>query len=995
MMSKKYTKALALFLSVASLSFLNTPVSFAAEEEEETEIDYSGAIHISDAKELISFANECKLGSDLQRMTVVLDADIDLMGVNDFTGIDTFSGAFNGDGHKVSGINLTSGSGSIGFFGFVEEGAVVENLTVDATIYSTDNNNYIGLLAGTNAGTIRNCTAEGIATGTGNTAGIVGYNGGNGKVLNCVNEAAVYSLTMVAGIAGENLGSISECTNKGEINADSSWLDFEDNSVGTLSVESIIKSIHDTIDVGSDIGGIAGYSNGSISNCANEGIVGYQHAGKNVGGIAGRFCRTITDCKNTGKVYGKQDVGGIAGQFEPTILETGEDISTYLDELGDLSDQLVKDTSAAGASSESSLKKAADKIKDTGNEATGDINETTDKLNKAINDEATRSKNRISDAGNTIKSLQSDIANTNRQEVENEVADDISAIDYDSVISKIDTLSEGIDKAQSTVGNYDVSGTENRAKEHIDSTAKSGTDEISDTGNTINNRINEATGDVSEDLYELSNEIASTRATLTKDINAINSKVADIANLAEEQASNFRRIADGEDIIEDYSAVDADNEAASRILNCVNEGYVNGDRNVGGVAGALAIDGTDANDEHIKTEGNKYVTLAVLENSSSNGILELRKENAGGIVGNSSLGLIRKCEAKDRIISEEGNYVGGIVGYAQGTVSDCYSASDLEGANYVGGICGAAKKVRNCYTLSEISSDVKWGGEVIGDVIKDSKEDITTAHSKMMNSIFNNYYVKEKLGGINNVSYSGIAEAISYENLIASEVGSHFDKLNVYFYDGDYKLVSAQTVDYGSDVESLDYPELSTGENMHLVWNGIYSNIVNGNMFLIAEDADDVTVLSSDWVVDGKPVALVQGVYYEISKLNVQENKDMELPSVTKRDGSIVCYDVSLENTAVTDSDVSLIRFLVGSDKNAKVYKLSDGSWKEVSTKSTGSYVESNFSGSSATFALEVYEDDSSFLIIIGAAVIIVLLLVLANVYRFHKKKKANNAKEV
>ena len=319
MKNKIFTRFLALVMASSIMSFSMIDTAYAAKEEESaegeeaTEEALDNALHISTAEELMKFADACRVGSGSQEYSVVLDSDINLEGIDDFTGIDSFSGVFNGNGYTVSGFNINQASGAIGFFGYIEEGAVVENLTIDGTIYSLDKNNYIGVLAGTNAGTIRNCTAKGIVTGTGNSGGIAGYNGGVGLIENCTNEADVYSLKLVAGIAGENRGSITGCTNNGNINSDSRWLELEDSSVTTFDLESIVQTVYDSLEVGIDIGGVAGYSVGPISNCTNNGTVGYQHAGKNVGGIAGRFCSKIDSCTNNGKVYGKQDIGGIAG----------------------------------------------------------------------------------------------------------------------------------------------------------------------------------------------------------------------------------------------------------------------------------------------------------------------------------------------------------------------------------------------------------------------------------------------------------------------------------------------------------------------------------------------------------------------------------------------------------------------------------------------------------------------------------------------------------
>ncbi len=976
MRTNRWTKPLALFIAAINLTF-GPVLTCYADETEATD----GTIHISDAGGLLDFAKAAKTGDSVQKATVYLDADIDMSTYNEFEGIDTFSGVFEGGGHTISGINLTEGSGALGFFGYIEEGAVVQNLTVDGTIYSTDNNNYIGIISGTNAGTINNCRSLGIVTGTGTAAGITGYNGGNGVISGCTNEAKIYSLKQLGGITGENRGSIVDCHNTGDIDADSSWLELEDDSVTSFSIESIVKNIQDTIEVGVDIGGVAGVSSGEILNCDNKGTVGYQHAGKNVGGIVGRFTGSIDSCTNNGKVYGKQDVGGIAGQFEPTILETGSDIKNYINDLEGLSNQLVADTKAASDSAGGSLKDVGDSVKEGGEQIDSDVNSVAKDITSNITDTANSTKRSINDATASINNLKNNIANANPEEIKENAVEDIEKIDYDSVISQITDISTNIDNAQTAIGNYDASKVGNRITEQIDSTATSEYNEVNDAAKKVTDRVDDATGDTAEQLYEMSDNMAKSTATISNDINAINAKVADIMSLAEEQAENFGKIADGEDIIEDYSAVDSESEEAARLKNSINNGYVNGDRNVGGVVGALAIEGTDSADSKVGTSGNKYVTLAVLENSNSTGLIELRKENAGGIVGNASLGLIRNCDANIRIISEEGNYVGGVAGYSKGTVENCYSASVLDGSNYIGGVAGAAKKMRNCYSMSEISSDVNWGGEVIGDVINDTSGDITTAHSKMMDSIFNNYFVGSKYGGIDNVSYSGIAEAMSYEALMASEAAAHFDNISVAFYNKDFDLISNQSVEYGTDVSELQYPDIESDANTYIAWDGIYSDTISSNMFLVAEDADNVTVLASDLLIDNKPVALVQGTYYEISKLEVKENTTTALPNKTNEDSIINCYDIALTNVSEQE-DVSQIRFYVGDAKNVKLYEQQDGKWVSQKIKRTGSYVQCDFTKATTTFAVETYTGTSYRMYIAVAAAALAVVIILIAVKR-------------
>ena len=992
-MRNRLLKLLSLLI-VFSFSFNSLLITAFADEEatlseigEQEAVD-DNAIIISTSEELLELADSLKISGNSSGIYVKLDADIDLSNVSDFSGIDSFSGTFDGGGHTISGININSGNGAMGFFGYVEKTATIKNLTVDGVIYSTDNNNYVGLIAGVNAGTIENCSAKGIVTGTADTAGIAGYNGQTATITGSKNEAVVYSLAAVGGIAGENTGLIVDCVNAGDINADSSWIELEDTSVKSLSIESIIESFNASVEVGRDIGGIVGYSTGQILDCTNNGIVGYQHAGYNVGGIAGRFCGYISGSTNNGFVYGKQDVGGIVGQFEPAIIEEGESLDAYLNELEDLMNQLQVDTNSAAASGESALKSTADSITSAGQKATDQINSSSSSIQSYISDTSNSVTNRVNSAAESINNLQ-DKLSEKEDEVTNENSSNTTLQDITDTLT---TITDSVDKAQDAIDSIDADKIASESNSDIKSSAADANSKIGETSGKVSQDISDTTGEISSDLYELSDNISSTRNTLNNDINAINDKISDITNYANEQVDNLKRIADGGDVFEDYSAVDSENEAASRMISCANKGYVNGDRNVGGLAGAIAVEGTDSADTNSSSssDGQSYVTLAVLEQSESNGIIELRKENAGGVVGNSSLGLIRNCLAKNRVISEEGNYIGGIAGYAKGTITNCNSACVLEGSNYVGGVAGAAKKLRNCYSLSDISSDSNWAGEIIGNLIEDSSVDVSVSHSNMTNSVYNNYYVNDKFGGINNASYSGVAEEISYEDLLATDAGEDFANLYAYFYDRDFNFVASSAIQYGKEVSTINFPDLVTEDDTYLIWDGIDSDTVLGNMYLLADEADDVTVIASDLTVNDKVAAYAQGIYYENSKLILSENTTVTKPDSTNDSSNMTVYDVSLKNTAVDDTMESQIRFYIGDNSNVKIYQLSDDKWVSKEVKIAGSYAESSFTGTEATFAVESYNSNGYIkivvVVIIAAAAAILLIIII-------RKRHKKNAK--
>ena len=980
-MNKSIKLKLSAVIMIFALLFVHTSfISYADESESTEEREFISTVSINSVEDLKNLAKECRMSSSSKDILVELEADIDLSNEEGFSGIDSFSGVFDGKGHTITGFKQDYGDGTIGFFGFVEEGAEIRDLTVESEIYSDDNNNYLGAIAGVNAGTITNCTAKGVICGTGHVGGVTGLNGENGIITDCTNEATVYSLTYVGGITGENRGLIEGSVNKGEINADSRWLSLEDESVTSLSVESIIENFTKTVDKGKDIGGIAGYSTGTINSCKNSGVVGYQHAGKNVGGIVGRFTGTINECVNDGKIYGKQDVGGIAGQFEPTILEEGEDLGAYINELQDLSTQLVNDTSAASVSAESTLRDLSNDATNLGQNINNSLGSTSGAVTSGIYSYADSSKQRLDAAASSITSLQSSIA-TQSEDAKNAVTD----LDYNSVLSQIEDLNGRMEAAGNAVMNYDVNATTGNLASGIDDAAGNTSGAVNNAVSSIGGDVSEVTGNVAGSINNMANSIESTRVTLTNDINAINNKISDITSLADEQAENIRRISEGGDIIEDYSAVDSENEKATRMVSCKNTGYINGDRNVGGIAGNMAIEGKDAQDEGSE-EGSKYITLAVMENSESNGIIELRKEHAGGIAGNADLGLIRNCDARDRIISEEGNYVGGVAGYSKGTVSDCTSASYISGSSYIGGICGAGKKVRSCYSLTEMDVMSGWMGSVIGDVINDSTDDITVAHSKMMNSIYDNYYTNDMYGGINDVNYDGIATPLDYDALIDSPKGDAFKDIKVYFYDTEFNHIKTDDVKYGDNLNNIDYPELNMGDGVYLIWKGLYSTNVKGNTFLIADEADNVTAIASNLTQNDKPVALVSGMFYENTLLLAEEVTDEKPVLDAELKGNCFVYRVSIMNEPATTDQNYKVRLYTGDMKNPAVYVKADDKWSRIEHKAAGSYVEVALSGNTAEYAVADVEEsfNYAYVIIAGAALLVILVVVVIIV----KKKK-------
>lgn len=191
------------------------------------ELDAEGYYLLSCLEDLLWFRAQVKNGNVAYKAR--LTADIDLSSVcssalgKSWTPIESmstaaYSGTFDGQGHKISGLYIYGLSNNLnGLFGDVS--GKICNLSVEGNITAND---YCGLIAAkiTVAGArIENCKAYGQINGGSYIGGIVG--GGTGHIVNCENLAHVIGYEKVGGIVGgfvsNTNGEIQRCVNKGHI----------------------------------------------------------------------------------------------------------------------------------------------------------------------------------------------------------------------------------------------------------------------------------------------------------------------------------------------------------------------------------------------------------------------------------------------------------------------------------------------------------------------------------------------------------------------------------------------------------------------------------------------------------------------------------------------------------------------------------------------------------------------------------------------------------
>ena len=120
----------------------------------------NGTYKVHTAEGLKAFADEVNGGNRSLKCT--LTADINLT-EQSWTPIGSYSnrytGTFDGEGHTISGLQLSSiGSNNVGLFGYVD-GGTVKNLNLEIT--SVSGNDYVGGVVGRNDGTITGCMVSG------------------------------------------------------------------------------------------------------------------------------------------------------------------------------------------------------------------------------------------------------------------------------------------------------------------------------------------------------------------------------------------------------------------------------------------------------------------------------------------------------------------------------------------------------------------------------------------------------------------------------------------------------------------------------------------------------------------------------------------------------------------------------------------------------------------------------------------------------------------
>ena len=284
-------------------------VSLAAAKDLGYTIESDGTYTVTSADGLMNVAELVNGGKT--DINITLTADIDLTG-KDWAPIGTsfsnkYTGTFDGGGHTIKGLTVTTNDQFVGLFGSIGYAGTVKNVMMeDVQITSNPSSGFAGGVAGYSDGTIENCSVSGSVSGTVYVGGVVGAQW-NGSITGCSSSATVKGMVHVGGVVGQtNDGAtMTACYATGNVTLE---IDPRKNIAGGSLVG-----------INGGNGVRACYATGNVTSTGSS--TGNVH----IGGFLGDNYTTVTACywKNNheqGIGYNKEGIAPEATKVDGSVV---------------------------------------------------------------------------------------------------------------------------------------------------------------------------------------------------------------------------------------------------------------------------------------------------------------------------------------------------------------------------------------------------------------------------------------------------------------------------------------------------------------------------------------------------------------------------------------------------------------------------------------------------------------------------------------------------
>ena len=934
----------------------------------------------------------------------------------------------------------------------------------------------VGGIVGRNeaGGLVANCTVSGSVSANRYTGGIAGYN--LGTLRACINSASVNTANVDPTLSLDDLSidpasSLTDLVSVGA--AESRNATSDTGGVAGYSSGSLLSCINRGAvgypHFGYNVGGGAGRSDGFMDFCSNYGMI---YGRKDVGGIVGQmepYLHLSLRDDLIARLRAELDkLNALVSSTLDDVDSTNDHISSRLDSVSAYTNAAVDDAdSLAGQTTDfidkniGSVNELTDRAKtvtdalpdilkalEAAEDSMGDAVDALEQCNKdltmsaADRAELSRFSNDLQQQSKALAALtdelrgyiESDDVNSALACLVN-VADVLSAMASDmSGITGLltDYLQTAVPKAHEDI---------QRALRALDGTsgslgsalrqARKLIEEFNERDELTFYPLGEGYQSTLDSLFSnlrstmneldgLSDEVSADGTTLTADLRAVNDQMNAVVNLCLDIFVDMTD-ADASDIFEDTSDENIDAVTFGKVRGCTNYGAVDADLNVGGIAGAMAIE-YELDPEGDQKESSSvfdrvYETKAVVQHCVNRGSISGKKDCIGGIVGEMDLGIVLSCEAYGSARSETGSYVGGIAGLSSAGIRSSWAKLTLSGKSSVGGIVGSG---------SEDTSSSAGSGCTVTDcrslvVVEDCDQFSGAISGRDLGVFRGNYFVSDVLRGIDRRSLSGQAEPMDYAAFCAlGSVPEDFLSFTLRFV-CDGRTLKTLRFDYGDSFDFSVFPSLTEQSGSYPVWDRTDLTDLRFDTVVTAEYTAYRASLQSDAQrADGRSVFFVEGEFNETDTLTaaaqapdpgafpqLADNRrtalknyfsflsERTLPAMTVYRSVAEQWELSFPRDALAEHT---IRYLspeeVSMDHCAVFVRRSDGSWQPVETTSMGSYLLFTAEGENVQLAVlttaAVWWLWAIFLALIAAAVFFIVRVV----HRKRRKKTVKSGKK-
>ncbi len=785
--------------------------------------------------------------------------------------------------------------------------------------------------------------------------------------------------SIAGGVVGLNRGLVSNCSFTGEIRGSSKigGIAGENEAEGVVTYCNVSGSVQGL----ADVGGIVGYNKGAVLHCENRMFVNTESVDPSIRleGIDTSSVLNFIRSMRSDNAGITADIGGVVGNNEGFVEYSGNFGTVGYLHLG-------YNVGGIAGRSNGYISHCSNNGIIYGRENVGGIIGRAEPVTEILETE------------NLLSGISYRLYALNRA-IDDAVVDSRSA--FGDLAAQFENLTNYLNPVAEAVAAFDVTNPE---------------------------MIFYLNGIISDCVYNIRNEIAAMgegiegqAAIITEDIDVINQNLGALSGSAI-QTVDMIVSENKDDILTDESAeIDGQDVTYGKTISCDNEGSINGDNNVGGIAGCLTVENdSDAlleigSEAKISLTRNHLNVYALITGCVNRGVVTSKYDCVGGISGRMDLGAATHCAAYGSISSEEGDYAGGICGLLYGQIKNCCAKCRISAKKYVGGVVGngysarasdeKASCVSGCYVLSVIPDSPQYAGAVSGGAAGVYE---------------NNFFVDSGTAGLDRLSIKGRAEPISFADFSAVPNLPEECKTFTLRFVVEDAVIKEIPFEYGASFDRSVFPEVGRRDGAYAVWDQSNLNNLRFDTTVTADFHMEESLLqSSELREDGRSIIYVDGQFQhgdtmELSRIST-EGDDMsdfseswqntvrdQLRSIFRREETDYTIPVSIAEhiyIRFTDDgqDDHNIRYLTpnGQTKNYRLYLKSADSWERVYPQVFGSYYIVNVPGTEAEMVL--INTIQSWWVVgyVAAAVLIlgIVILIFIKLRKYLRSRPKNESK--